>query len=100
MSFTLRDIRGAVVEIKHLDPEECMDYCQCSAHRRAYEKQASVPLRFNRERLAKAIYCQKRYVEEWESTYLSAMINDAKDDAYAIADAIIAAEKNIIEVDQ
>ena len=104
MSFTLKDIEGA--EIPKKDDEHKAKYGYCSAcFNDAVEIQSSVRLRFNREKLAKKMY---EYDMEqaviwgdggwtiWEELDGSSPIIFMYLDK---ADAIIAADKEIVEVD-
>lgn len=95
MSFTLKDIKGALVE-KKMKVEShalCGRVCCCDEEvfefNRAIDAQSSVKLRFNRETLAVLIWKQNKDVlSHWNIQMCE-----------EVADAIIAADKDIVEVD-
>lgn len=111
MSFTLKDIKGAVVEKKycanhpdnghwnfpkgHTNKEflHC-EFCEIfHIHNCTIDAQSSVPIRFNREKLSDLLY-------EKEQEFLGLQRNErpTKNIYDFIADAIIAADKDIVEV--
>lgn len=101
MSFTLKDIKGAVVE----NPEKDLPACtcdRCKGVRRGIEAQSSVKLRFNREKLWLIIYKQiphhstcGKYLDVDKICDCSAI-----DRCSIICDEIIDAEKELIEVEK
>ncbi len=101
MSFTLKDIEGAVIEKKEACDECCtMDECVAVVYvNKAIDTQCSVKLRFNRDKLAKLIWYEREVMPPdmgyWEATRQS-----TKDKYLKIADSIIAAEREIIEVEK
>ena len=99
MSFTLKDIKGAVVDKiegnctaghEFLLPLTCHECAYIFGYTQALEAQSSIRLRFNRENLALII-------EKW----LHPRNKDCKVygfQALELADSIISADKDIIEV--
>ncbi len=108
MSFTLKDIKGAVVDIRGNSDSEVMGYSD------EVTAQSSVKLGFNREKLASTMWEATRR----NSDYLWFEVKSLKgcicldkssnlrcsfcrkEDVYLSADAIIAAEKELIEVEK
>lgn len=103
MSFTLKDIKGAVVtkqdviksynkriKSKMIDPDGMVI---SGAVNMGIDAQSSIPLRFNREKLANLLcsFVVKGGLEFSPPEYQAAY--------YKRADAIIAADKELIEVD-
>ena len=109
MSFTLKDIKGAVVDKFSGRPVECGQLTFIEGKTRGFneaiEAQSSVKLRFNREKLAFKIYeITMRNLaskEEIKSNFGRHYItwNPTVNESWIKADAIIAAEKEIVEVD-
>lgn len=97
--FTIRDIKGAVVEKKTRHESWCAigkntAGCTCygDIFNKAIDAQSSVQLQFNREKLARICY-EDATGREWGcgDSFRHAL-------AYKLADAIIAAEKELLEV--
>ncbi len=114
MSFTAKQIEGGVVEIDEHAPDcnvnldddsdqVLNDYQTCTCKtthiRDGIDAQSSVPFRFNREKLAKVLFSKDIHFETygtWDNLPLV-----YKEGIYLpTADAIIAADKEIVEVDQ
>lgn len=96
MSFTLRDIEGALVGRadcdKHSYDEMCKRCHYCGGYNHALLAQSSIRLRFNKLRLA-------ALMEGFVICNVPRVIISTTD-ALEIADKIISAEKEIIEVDR
>ncbi len=54
----------------------------------------------DREKLAKIIFRKKRDAEDWKTSYYSASIEEDREWAYDIADAILANLKDIVVVNE
>ncbi len=88
MSFTLKDIKGAVIPRKdYLSEDDHVDIRDCDFYNAAVAAQSFVKLRLNKERLVSLL----------EEDLGFKMINGLN--CNSIADAIIAAEREIIEVE-
>lgn len=105
--FTLKDIKGAAVEKKnelikiiHGDKREMVEYPTAKGFNQAIDAQSSVRLRFNREKLAEILW-SKGYATPWDEVKKDTrkLWKEVVKTHYEIADAIIAADKDIVEVD-
>ncbi len=107
MSFTLKDIKGAVVEkdtpLDRPDGSPADAYLngQKIGYNCGVDAQSSVPLRFNREKLAETLFAkwQDTKRDPWNSRW-NQLSDVWKNPWYALADAINAVGKEIVEVDQ
>lgn len=94
MSFALKDIKGAVVEKKITT--------EAWTFNNGIDAQSSVKLRFNRDKLAKVI-CN--FMNDWDKKakeYEDLICNPYTEygpGPMSLADAIIAADKDIVEVE-
>lgn len=94
------DVRGFMIELKNFftDPEGQLNDYQREAWNAAVKKQGSQEITLNRERLAKTLFTKWQNIKK---DILESRWDDLnilwKNPWYELADAIIAAEADIIE---